>query len=304
MRIITLTLNPAYDVHAKIPEFAFEKENLASGYSRSVGGKGINITRALGLWGIETTPFLILGRENAESYLNDMAREGITNPLIMYVDGRIRENITVHPKKGKETRICFKGFDVEKGTLNEVYRIISPKEGDILAFSGSLPGGIDEDELEEFLLRLKEDKVKLVVDSKSVSLDLLRRLKPWLIKPNDEEIVTYFGELDREGIIDAALTLHKDGIENVVVSLGAEGAILANSEGVFDGTAPKIEALSTIGAGDSLVSGFIATEGDAETKLKMAIAYGSAACLREGTNPPLPEDINRLSRDVTVKRVR
>ncbi len=303
MRIITLTLSPAYDVHCEIPDFALEKENMVEAYVRSVGGKGINITRALKKQGIETIPFLVLGEQNSADYIRDMAAEGINEPIIMNVPGRIRENITIHPKEGKETRICFKGFTVEAGTLNRVYERISPEIGDMVTFSGSLPLGISKEEMEGFLARLRDDGVKLVIDSKSVSLDMLRRLKPWLIKPNDEEIVAYFGELDREGIIGAALSLHKDGITNVIVSLGARGAILACSEGIFEGIPPKIDVLSTIGAGDSLVSGFIAAEESAAQKLRMGVAFGTAACLREGTNPPLPDDIRKIAADVVIKKI-
>lgn len=305
MRIITLTLNPAYDVHCEISNFALEKENMIESYLRTVGGKGINITRALLKHGIETTPILILGNENSKDFESDLASEGITNSMIIRVSGRIRENFTIHPKCGKETRMCFKGFTVEAGTLNKVYDLISPKSGDMVAFSGSLPIGISSLEAEDFLTKLKAAGVKLIIDSKSISLEAIRRIKPWLIKPNDEEIVDYFGELDHDGIVDAAASLHRDGIENVVVSLGGDGAILACAEGVFEGVPPKIKVLSTIGAGDSLVSGYIAAaDKPYEERLRLGIAYGSAACLLEGTNPPLPEDIQRIYGEVSIKKIR
>lgn len=304
MRIITLTLNPAYDMHCGISEFFAEKENTVESCSRSVGGKGINITRALLQNGVANTPLLILGEDNAAEFTRDMAAEGITEPIIMIVKGRIRENITVHPTSGKETRISFKGFSVASGMLDEVYDLITPKNGDVVTFTGSLPAGISSDEAESFLAKLKNDGVKLVIDSKSISLDALRRLKPWLIKPNDEEIAVYMGELDGDGIVNAARSLHGDGIENAIISLGSKGAILASSEGVFEAHPPKIEVLSTIGAGDSLIAGFIAAYGKtADERLRYGIAYGSAACMREGTNPPLAEDIAAIADKVEIRKI-
>ncbi len=304
MRIITLTLNPAYDMHCEISEFFAEKENTVESCIRSVGGKGINITRALLQNGVANTPLLILGEDNAAEFTRDMASEGINEPIIMAVKGRIRENITVHPRVGKETRISFRGFSVASGILDEVYTLIAPKAGDTVTFTGSLPSGISSDEAEDFLARLKNDGVKLVIDSKSISLEALRRLKPWLIKPNDEEIAAYMGELDGEGIISAARSLHADGIENAIISLGAKGAILACNEGVFEAHPPKVEVRSTIGAGDSLIAGFIAADGKtADERLRMGIAYGSAACMREGTNPPLPEDIAEIAAKIEVRKI-
>lgn len=291
-------------MHCDIPDFQTGKEHSVKSFLRSVGGKGINITRALLANVVANTPFLILGEDNGTEFARDMAAEGITEPITITVKGRIRENITVHPDTGKETRISFSGFSVEPGILDEVYDLIAPKYGDVVTFTGSLPKGISADEGEAFLAKLKNDGVKLVIDSKSVSLEALRRLKPWLIKPNDEEIIEYMGELDRDGLIKAAASLHADGIENAIVSLGAAGAILACSEGIFEAHPPKVEVLSTIGAGDSLIAGFIAADGKpSHERLRLGIAYGSAACMREGTNPPLPADIAEIAAKVEITKI-
>ena len=304
MKTVTLTLNPAYDMHCDIPEFSAGKEHSVKSYLRSVGGKGINITRALLKNGVANMPVLILGEDHADEFKRDMVAEGITEPITITVKGRIRENITVHPSMGKETRISFSGFSVESGILDRVYELIAPEAGDVVTFTGSLPKGISADEGEAFLAKLKAAGVKLVIDSKSVSLEALRRLKPWLIKPNDEEIAVYMGELDRDGLIRAAASLHGDGIENAIVSLGAAGAILACDEGIFEAHPPKIEVRSTIGAGDSLIAGFIAADGkSADERLCLGIAYGSAACMREGTNPPLPEDISEIAAKIEVRKI-
>ncbi len=298
-KITTLTLNPAYDIHANIGTFIPRRENIADSVSRDIGGKGINISRALNENGIPNTAVLILGSDNSEDFKNALAAEGLDCKTIE-CPGRIRENITVHTSDSEETRLSFKGFSCDVSLLFEVEKYI-PDDG-IVTFTGSLPDGISADAAEEFLLRLKDKGIKLVIDSKSVTLEMLRRIKPWLIKPNGEEIEAYFGgKMSENELYEKALELNRGGIENVIISLGGDGAILASGEKLYRAYAPKINVISTIGAGDSSIAGFIAADSTPEARMKNAVAYGSAACLREGTNPPLGEDINYLIKNVTVK---
>ena len=301
--IVTLTLNPAFDVHATLESFKAGHENLAEKVTRDVGGKGINISRALTANGIENRALVVTGDENAADFREGLNREKLDFAEIT-VPGRIRENITIHPASGDETRLSFRGFSAP-GLLTKVEEILDVGEGDIVTFTGSLPGGVFADEAEEFLKKLVGAGVKVVIDSKSITLDQLRSIKPWLIKPNDEELEAYFGKLDDEKMLAAAKNLHADGIGNVAVSLGAKGSILVTGSGIFRAVPPKIDAVSTIGAGDSMIAGFIAatTLGvDDESKLRIASAFGTAACLREGTNPPLPADISRISAEFTIEQ--
>ena len=303
--ITTLTLNPAFDVHATLDKFNAGHENLAKKVTRDIGGKGINISRALTASGIKNKAIVVTGNENAAEF-----RAGLENERLTYAEipllGRIRENITIHPNNGSETRLSFKGFECDDSLLRDVKLLVNAKDGDIVTFTGSLPEGITPESAENFLIDIRKSGAKLVIDSKSISLEQLRHIKPWLIKPNDEELEAYFGKLDTEKLIAAAKELHSGGIENVAVSLGAKGSILVSDEGIFRATPPKIDAVSTIGAGDSMIAGFIAAETlgvDDESKLRMASAFGTAACLREGTNPPLPEDISRIAAETTVEDI-
>ena len=284
--IITLTLNPAYDVHGMLDGFAPERENLVLKTTRQIGGKGINTSRALTENGIENRAVVCLGKENAEPFLTELQRL-LPHCRTYLLDGRIRENITLHPKDQKETRISFCGFTCSEDIFLKVETDISPS--DILVFSGSLPPGISPAVAEAFLLRQKTRGVRLTVDSKSVSPQALRRIRPWLIKPNTEEAEALFGP--RCNWEDAALALNREGVENILVSLGEEGAFLVTDGQVFHQKAPKITPLSTVGAGDSMIAGFLACNGTPQERLKTAVAYGSAACLTEGTAPPDPATI-------------
>lgn len=295
--ITTITLNPAIDVHIGIADFRTGRENLAETVTRDVGGKGINISRALHENGVANTPVVLIGRENGGDFVHGLHAVGLDCKIIE-CDGRIRENITIHPSHGDETRLSFKGFCVDGDVLTEVERLVDT-DG-IVTFTGSLPSGVTSDAAQAFLMRLNDAGAKIVIDSKSVTLDMLRRVKPWLIKPNAEECEAYFGVMSEERLYSVAYELHKDGIANVMISLGSDGAILASEGKVYRARVPKIDTVSTIGAGDSAIAGFIACDGTACERLRLALAYGSAACLREGTNPPLADDIKRIYNEVTV----
>ena len=300
MNIITITLSPAFDVHCSAPALTLYKENLAEITSTDVGGKGINISRALTLNQIDNLAFVILGDENGESFERALSEEGIKYRELT-IKGRIRENITCHTDGAPETRISFKGFSIDNNILKEAASSILPDidKDTIVTFTGRVPSGVEMDEIKSFLRRFTDKGARLVIDSRSFSLEDLKEMRPWLIKPNQEEISEYLGrEINGfDEIKEAAAELYRDGIENVMISLGGDGAMLVCKDGTFIATPPKINAISTIGAGDSSIAGFIAAaqkEGSAQEMLKNAVAFGSAACLTEGTKPPLKKDIEKL----------
>lgn len=315
MKIVTLTLNPAYDVHVQINEFRAGYENLADSVSRDIGGKGVNISRALRLnsgrlgTGTGHSAFVILGKDNFTEFMTGLEDEDI-DVISLTLPGRIRENITIHPASGDETRLSFRGFTCPSGTLERVKELIRVESGDILTFTGSLPGGINKSEAVAFLKDLVRQGVRVVVDSKSITPTDLREIKPWLIKPNAEEIFDFFGkDADRNTAPDeklleqTALDISAAGIKNVMISLGGDGAMLASDRKLWRAKNPKIEAVSTIGAGDSSIAGFITAfskNASPADCLREAVTYGTAACLTEGTNPPRPEDIDRIYGQVTV----
>lgn len=297
MKIITLTLNPAFDTHCYIEDFKPYFENLARVTSTDACGKGVNISRTLNVGGVENTAFLLLGEDNADVFKKRLADDGINFSEIT-VKGKIRENITVHTSGKNETRISFEGFECTGKILYGVEKMLGENLTDtVVTFTGRAALGISTDELKVFLLNLKGKGASLVIDSRSFNTASdLTAVKPWLIKPNEEEISMYTDTkvVDAESALKAAKEIYEKGIENVMISLGARGAVLYCDEGGFHCPAPKIEAISTIGAGDSSIAGFIAATKLGLSKkeaLKYAVCYGSAACLTEGTRPPRREDI-------------
>jgi 1-phosphofructokinase family hexose kinase len=309
MQILTLTLNPAFDIHCGVKTFIPERENYMRSFRRHIGGKGVNISRALHENGVESTAFVVLGRQNSADFERELSACGIRY-VPVYVNGRIRENITIHPEDAQETRISFEGCHVSLETAKEIFDTMLPlcDENTVFTFNGRMPAGLSVEDIKPLLEAVKQTGAHLAVDSGTFTMEDFIDVKPWLIKPNQEEISRCMGReiTTVEQALDAAMLLHEKGIENVMVSMGGKGAVLACAAGGFAVSAPEIEVISTIGAGDSSVAGFCAAfacGGAVEECLANAVSYGSAACLTAGTNPPKKEDVDRIRRDIVLKKI-
>ena len=304
MKIVTLTLSCAFDIHCAADKLTLNHENLASIISSDAGGKGVNISRALTKFGIENTAVAVLGEENGDSFERALKNEG----MLLYPiwdKGRIRENITVHTADGRETRLSFRGSPASKDVFPKVSETLHDlcDSETLLTVTGRVTDGIEIDEVKALIKELAKNGVKVVIDSRSFALSDLIDVKPYLIKPNEEEIEAYMGRSvkGRDEAIAAAAELHTFGIENVMISLGGEGAVIVSRDGTYYQKAPEITPISTIGAGDSSIAGFIMglSLGEGiEGALKRAVAFGSGACLTAGTNPPLPDDVDRLLKEM------
>ncbi len=310
MKCITLTLNPAIDKHCFVKQFTLGYEHLSENEIFNAGGKGVNISRALMTNGIKSKAVVALGEENEASFCASLDEDNIDYTVIK-TKGAIRENLTIHTESGGETRISFKGFEADASLLDKVFNIIEDdlNSDTILTFTGSVPVGISMNAINSFLKTVSQKGSKIVIDSKSFkTLDEIAELKPWLIKPNGEEISEYLRKNIKsyDEILEVAKDLNRRGVENVMVSLGEKGAMLVTKNQAYMCIPPKIKAKSTIGAGDSSIAGFISAIIDnksVEEALKISVAYGTASCLREGTLPPLAEDIESILKDVIKKRL-
>ena len=309
MKIITITLNPAFDVHCSAEHFEACHENLATITEREAGGKGVNISRALTMNGVDNLALLAVGDANGADFCRELDKDGMTYEAIE-LKGRIRENITIHTKDAPETRLSFTGFATDESLLEKFEEKLIPmlESGDLVTFTGSVPSGISMAAVKGFIANIKNTGAKVVIDSRSFKKDDLIETKPWLIKPNEEEIAVYLGrEIDSfESVMDGAMALYESGIENVMISLGSKGALLVCADGAFIAHPPKIKAISTIGAGDSSIGGFLAAAAAgkrSEEMIKTAVSFGSAACMSAGTRPPVPADVAKIYADVTVEKL-
>jgi 1-phosphofructokinase family hexose kinase len=307
MKILTLTLNPAFDIHCGVEKFLPERENYMRSYRRHIGGKGVNISRALHENGVKSTAFVVLGRQNCDDFTKELRLCGIYY-LPIFVDGRIRENITIHPANAPETRISFEGCHVSLECAEKIFDLILANcdEDTIFTFNGRMPAGLSVAEVIPLIEKVKASGARVVIDSGTFTMEDFAAVKPWFIKPNQEEISRCVGrEINTpEEALAAAREIRARGIENVMVSLGGEGAVLSSGEGDFAVAVPKIDVISTIGAGDSSVAGFCAAYAEGKGMLEClinAVSYGTAACLTAGTNPPKREDVEAIR--TKIKRI-
>jgi 1-phosphofructokinase family hexose kinase len=307
MKIYTITLNPAYDVHAYADHFAPFRENLANVTSREAGGKGVNLSRALQSGGTKNTAVVVLGKDNCAEFKSELSRAGLQT-ILLEKPGRIRENLTLHCADQPETRISFSGFSVDDSLLDEVFALLDVDADTVITFTGRVASGMSMDKVKAFLKDLQKKGAKIVLDSKSFSLEDIFEVQPWLIKPNQEEISEYLGcEINSiEAAIEKTRIFADRGVTNVMVSLGEQGALLLHGGKCYIAAPPAIDAISTIGAGDSSLAGFIAAaqkDEDAAGCLKTAVAYGTAACLTAGTLPPQREALEKIHQEVNVKEI-
>lgn len=323
--ILTVTLNPVIDIHYFTEEFQTGRDNLVSCRKIFAAGKGMNVSRALHAFDLPTEAFLLLGKENARQYLDLAASYGIPLSYLL-TDGAVRENISVNTP-ASETRICMKNYAVTAAQLTALSALIRHRlsgERDTAAvISGSLPQGITQKDLIGFVAELKSasPRLRLILDCPSLTADTLAEIAPFLIKPNEQEAAALLKipcapaawRLPEEKIQMAEKLRALTHCENTVVSFGAEGAAYASQNGTSGFvTAPSLDGKfrSSVGAGDSMLAGILyglshADCADWKHAVSWGVAFGSAACLTEGTCPPEQDAVLRLKKSACpCKRVK
>ena len=295
-------------MHCFAENFRPYHESIAKITSVDAGGKGVNISRALTSNGVDNKAVVVVGDENGTQFCSALEKEGLC-VLPVWTTGRIRENITLHEKENPETRISFDGFSCDSSVLDSAAQKIGEiDENTVIAFTGSICKGVCTKDVLSLLSSFKDKGAKIIIDSRSVTLSELIEFSPFLVKPNKDEAEGYTDKPinSLQDAAEVANEMRKSGIENVMLTLGGDGAILACESGTYYAKTPKIEAVSTIGAGDSTIAGFIAAiaQGkDCESTLLQAAAYGTAACLLEGTRPPLAADIQKIKDMTEIKKL-
>ena len=308
-RIITLSLNPVIDTTLHLDGLNIRAENRVLEEHFEAAGKAVNVARALKRAGVESTAVIAAGRDNWGRYLKAFSRDEIPFRVV-FCPGNLRENISLVIDGVEDvTRLMRSGFSLEEGALDEdmghLSQLVTPHS--LVVAAGRLPGGMDGDAFSDLCLRIQEMGAKIALDTSSLTLEQVKRIRPWMFKPNLDEFEDLMGcrFQDEDGVAAAARELRRVGVSHVLVSLGKDGMFYSGEAGAMRLTVPSLTVKSAVGAGDSLTAGFIAGYQaglDWIDCLRQACAFGSAACLVDGTNPPNEEDVKRILQRVQVFR--
>lgn len=287
--IYTVTCNPALDCTVRLGDLREGSINFVDGCVLSPGGKGINVSRVLAALGEETKAYAFAAGSNGK-LLEEALMQADVLPYFLYLpQGQTRINVKLYGTQ--ETQLNAPGpavgaADFER-LLADLEVLCRPKEKHILCLCGSLPPGMGTDSYARMLAAAKEC-ARAVVDTTGEALLCSLAERPWLIKPNREELAALVGrELPAlTDVIAAAEELMARGAQNVLVSLGGDGALLCTEDGrrLYQ-PAPDGTVIGTVGAGDSTVAGFVAgwhRHGDVAEALRLGVACGSATACCEG----------------------
>ncbi|MCQ6274217.1 1-phosphofructokinase [Bacillus sp. V3B] len=306
--IHTLTLNPSVDYIVKLDkDVKIGELNRSTSEITFPGGKGINVSRVLNRVGVKSKALGFVGGftgDYIEKYLHHESIE--TNFIKVEEDTRI--NIKL--KTGKETEINAKGPTIQSEHFEKLKEIVSSLTAeDILVLAGSIPSSLPGTTYEELVKVCEKNRTAFVVDTEGDLLMNVLAYKPILIKPNHHELGNLFGTAlsTPKEAIPYAKQLIEMGAQNVIVSLAGDGAVFVNEKYVFVSSIPKGEVKSSVGAGDSMVAGFLAKyekTQDVLESFQYSVASGSATafaldlCTKEKVEELLPQvKINQINKE-------
>ena len=285
--IYTVTFNPALDYVVFLDAMRLGDINRTKRESIFYGGKGINVSTILNMLGMETTALGFVAGFTGRAIEEGVGSLGIRTDFIHLPQGNSRINVKI--KHGDETEINGQGPVITEEAIDSLFaKLDTLGSEDILVLAGSIPNTLPEDIYERILARLEGKGIRIVVDAtKDLLLNVLK-YHPFLIKPNNHELGEMFQTVceTEEEIVHYARELQKMGARNVLISMAGDGAILITEEGesIQMGT-PKGKVVNSVGAGDSMVAGFVAgylQTGSYAQALKTGTAAGSATAFSEG----------------------
>ncbi|WP_022777822.1 1-phosphofructokinase [Butyrivibrio sp. AE3009] len=285
--IYTVTFNPAIDYVVRMKEELLPgMTNRSQSEEVYFGGKGINVSTVLRNLGIDSTALGFVAGFTGAAIKDSVRSKGISEDFITLPQGLTRINVKI--KGLEETEINGQGPMIPEGCLNELFtKIKALRGGDTLILAGSIPSSLPNDIYEKMIALTEGKDINVVVDATGDLLKNVLPYHPFLIKPNNYELGEMFDKkLDTFEELEAhAKKLRAMGAENVLVSMGADGAFLVTEDGrTLRAAAPKGQLRNSVGAGDSMVAGFIAgysKNGDYEEALKMGSAAGSATAFSD-----------------------
>ncbi|GMQ48379.1 1-phosphofructokinase [Vibrio sp. 10N] len=308
-KVVTITLNPALDLTGSLETLNKGSVSLVNQGSLHAAGKGVNVAKVLSDLGAEVTVTGFLGSDNQELFCQLFTEMGALDKFVR-VAGSTRINVKLVEQSGDVSDINFPGVEVDteaiaafEQTLNELMA-----EHDYFVFAGSLPRGITPEQCATWIAHLQQNGKRVLFDSSRDALAKGLDSKPWLIKPNDEELSQFVGRhlTTQAQCLEAAESLSDKGIANIVVSMGAEGVLWLESGEWLQARPPKMSVVSTVGAGDTLVAGLCWGHMQSKPKtelLSFATALSALAVSQVGVGVASVEEVLSLQQKIELQKL-
>lgn len=284
--IYTVTFNPSLDYIVKVDNIRFGETNRSTGEQMLPGGKGINVSVVLNNLGMPTTALGFIAGFTGDEIERNVKDFGCKTDFIRLSEGLSRVNLKL--KSDKETEINGVGPHIDKYSVEQLLQKLDRLNSeDVLVLAGSIPNSISSTIYLDIMERLRDKGVMVVVDATKDLLMNVLEMKPFLIKPNKHELEEIFKVkiTSTEEIFHYARKLRENGARNVLISMAGEGAIfVGEEEREYISPAPKGKVVNSVGAGDSMVAGFIAgylSKKDYHHAFKMGLSAGSASAFSE-----------------------
>ena len=308
--ILTVTLNAAIDKRYVVEGYQVGQVNRVKECSYVPGGKGLNVSKPVAIYGAEVVATGFVGG-HAGNYIEDSLKPFGIKSEFYHVEAESRSCINIWDEVNHvQTEFLEPGFTLtekEFEGFEEKFRTLVT-DAKVVAMSGSVPKGLDGTAYQRLVKIGKNAGKQVILDTSGKLLEMGIQASPTLIKPNIDEIRMLTGKTcnDIAEIIDAAKEIHKNGVKIVAVSLGADGSLAVGEEGIFRAEVPKIDAVNTVGCGDSMIAGFAVgmEEGlSLPEMLKKASAISAAAAMREETGFFVMQDMEKLLPEIKIKKL-
>ena len=304
--ICTVTFNPSLDYIVSVEDFKLGLTNRTDSEKILPGGKGINVSIVLKNLGIESTALGFMAGFTGTEIERMLRTMGVISDFIRIEEGMSRINVKLKSIDG--TEINGSGPEISRDKVEKlIEKLTTLKAGDVLVLAGSIPSTMPDDIYKVIMEKLAEKGVMIVVDATRDLLVNVLGYHPFLIKPNNHELGEIFQTSlnTRESVVPYARKLQEMGAVNVLVSMAGEGAVLVAENGkVYEAEAPQGTLVNGVGAGDSMVAGFLAgwlTKQDYEYAFHMGIAAGSASAFSE--NLATKEEIQHVYRQIVKEEL-
>ncbi len=284
--IYTVTFNPAIDYVVRTPQMKMGEVNRSSSEEIFFGGKGINVSVVLAELGVCSKALGFVAGFTGRAIEEGIADKGVTSDFVHLEKGFSRINVKI--KSDEETELNGQGPVITETDIAKLYsKLDELSEGDTIVLAGSIPNSLPADIYEKILAYLAPKNVRAVVDATGKLLMNVLKYKPFLVKPNNHELGEIFGVKLKtyDDIVMYANKLREMGAKNVLVSMAGDGAVLVDEQGnVHSCGVCKGTVVNSVGAGDSMVAGFIAgcEKGNYDYALKLGTAAGGATAFSMG----------------------